>query len=243
MDHLRAAFFYIGATIVVSLIALFAPLTIPFPYSVRFWFLGLFARFCVWWLEVTCGLRYHVNGRENLPSGPAIVVANHQSAWETLALQRVFPIRTWLFKRELLYIPFLGWGLALTQPIAIDRKAGRKALQMLVEQGKARLGQGRWVVVFPEGTRVPPGERRPFHIGGAYLAGHTGYPIVPVAHNAGRYWPRKSFLKRPGVIELSIGPVIATDGRDPREINRDVEEWIATEAARLDKIACRELGI
>jgi 1-acyl-sn-glycerol-3-phosphate acyltransferase len=183
------------------------------------------------------GLRYRVEGRENIPAGNAIILAKHQSTWETLAMQQVFPPQVWLLKRELLKIPFFGWGLALLEPIAIDRNAGRKALKQLAEIGKDRLGQGLWVVVFPEGTRTAFGDKGQYQVGGAYLAEKSGYPVVPVAHDAGRFWPRHSFLKYPGEIRMVIGKPIESRGRKAGEINREVEEWIE---ARMAEFAATE---
>ena len=146
--------------------------------------------------------------------------------WETLALQTLVAPQTWLLKKSLLRVPFFGWGLALLRPIAIDRSAGREAIRALVRQGSECLADGVWVVVFPEGTRVPPGERRAFHKGGAFLAERTGRPIVPIAHDSGDFWGRRRFVKRSGTIRLVIGPPIEPDGRRASELNRRAEEWI-----------------
>ncbi len=159
-------------------------------------------------LKHLCGLDYRVEGREHLPGGAAIILSKHQSAWETIAFQEIFPPQTWVLKRELMWIPLFGWALALLRPIAIDRSAGRKAIEQVIEQGRERLQSGIWVVVFPEGTRVAPGTRKRYGMGGAVLAAETGYPVVPVAHNAGSFWPRRGFLKRPGTVRVVIGPVI-----------------------------------
>ena len=134
-----------------------------------------------------------------------MIIANHQSAWETLAFQVIFPPQVWVVKRELLWIPFFGWGLAMLSPIAIDRGAGMRALRQTLEQGRDRLGGGYSIVIFPEGTRVAPGDRRPFHPGGAWLAIQAGVPVLPVAHDSGRLWQRNAFIKRPGLITVSIG--------------------------------------
>jgi len=139
-----------------------------------------------------------------------------------------------VLKRELLLVPFFGWGLALLDPIAIDRGAGRKAVQQIIEQGRQRLESGRWVVVFPEGTRMAAGHHRRFGIGGAALAAGTGHPVVPVAHNAGHYWPRRGFLKKPGTIHVVIGPVIESRGKTAEQINRLAETWISETMARLE---------
>jgi 1-acyl-sn-glycerol-3-phosphate acyltransferase len=219
-------------------VLLYAPLALlsaPFPPLRRYRFISLWSRFHIWLLGGLCGLRYRVEGREHLPRATtAIVLAKHQSSWETLALQLIAPPQVWVLKRELLWIPLFGWALALLQPIAIDRGAGRRAVQQVIEQGRDRLDTGRWVVVFPEGTRVAPGRQRRFGIGGAALAAATGHPVVPVAHDAGHYWPRRGFLKRSGTIRVVIGPAIDSRGRSADEINRLAETWIRDTMTRLE---------
>ena len=233
MIVLRSLCFSLGqvlATLVFAVLALFVA---PFPFTVRYRVISQWARFNLWWLALTCNLRYRVDGAEHIPARNGIIFCKHQSAWETLALQCIFPPQVWVLKRELLWIPFFGWGLALLEPIAIDRDSPRRALRQLLEQGAQRLAAGRWVVIFPEGTRVPPGEHRPFQNGGALLAARTGYPVVPVAHNAGEYWPRRSFLKYPGTIRVVIGPPIESAGRSAQEINCEAEDWIRARMAEI----------
>jgi len=163
-----------------------------------------------------------------------VILAKHQSAWETFAFQQIFPRQVHVLKRELLWIPFFGWGLAAMSPIAIDRARGIKALRAMARKGKGRLAQGFWVIVFPEGTRVAPGTKRRYQPGGAWLAAHSGAPVVPVAHNAGRVWPRNSFLKHPGKVTVRIGPAIASAGREPDAINALAEKWIEAQQKALD---------
>src|SRR5262249_5532176 len=158
----------------------------------------------MWLVEHLLGIRYVVEGREHLPPQPAIILAKHQSAWETLAFQLIFPPQSILLKRELLWIPFLGWGMALFSPIAIDRASGAEAARRLMEQGKERLGQGFWITIFPEGTRTAPGQRRRYRLGGARLAVNAGATVVPVAHNAGLVWPRNALVKHPGLVTVEI---------------------------------------
>jgi 1-acyl-sn-glycerol-3-phosphate acyltransferase len=218
-------------------VALYAPLAIltyPLPPLARYAFIRQWAHFMIWLLAHLCGLRFRVEGREHLPKQPAIVMAKHQSSWETLAFQQIFPPQVWVLKRELLWIPFFGWGLAMTQPIAIDRRSGRRAVEQIIDQGRQRLDTGRWVVVFPEGTRVAPGHCRRFGLGGAVLAAGTGYPVVPVAHNAGSFWPRRGFITKPGTVRVVIGPVIKTHGKTPEQINREAQTWIEREMQRLE---------
>jgi 1-acyl-sn-glycerol-3-phosphate acyltransferase len=176
---------------------------------------------------------WRVEGREHLPSRPAVILAKHQSAWETIAFQQIFPPQVHVLKRELLWIPFFGWGLALMSPIAIDRSRGAAALRAIARRGRERLAQGFWVIVFPEGTRVAPGERRPYQLGGAWLAAASGAPVVPVAHNAGLLWPRNAFIKRPGTVTVRIGPPIETENRDPKLINTLAEKWIEEQQQAL----------
>lgn len=191
-------------------------------------------RLNIWALGAICGLRYRVNGWENLPRETSIVLAKHQSAWETIALRAWLPPEhTWVIKRELLRVPFFGWGIAPLRPIAIDRKAGRRAVRQLLEEGNAALEAGRTVVVFPEGTRVAPGTRGRYGIGGAMLAERTGYPVVPIAHNAGVFWRRRDLRKYPGTIDVVIGKPILTTGMTAAEINRMVENWIEETVSAL----------
>lgn len=234
MRYARSLAFVLGQIASTLVFAPLALLTYPLPYLWRYRFITQWTRFNLWWLGKTCRVRFRVSGREHIPATNAIVICKHQSAWETLALTRIFPPQVWVIKRELLWIPFFGWGLAMLQPIAIDRRAGRKAVRQLVEQGRRRLAQGRWVVVFPEGTRVAPGYKKRYGIGGGVLAQQSGYPVVPVAHNAGEFWPRRGFLKIPGTIDVVIGPAIKSEGLSAEQIVAAAEAWIET---TMDKIS------
>jgi 1-acyl-sn-glycerol-3-phosphate acyltransferase len=180
----------------------------------------------MWLLKVFCGLSYQVEGWENLPERPYVALVKHQSAWETIASNFLFRQPAWVFKRELLWLPVFGWGLALTNPIAIDRGSPRKALAQLIEQGEKLLARGRTVVIFPEGTRVAPGQHKKYEPGGSMLAVKTATPVIPVAHDAGRYWPKNSYLKYPGTIRVKIGPLVETSEMTVRELNQQVEDWI-----------------
>jgi 1-acyl-sn-glycerol-3-phosphate acyltransferase len=226
MILLRSGLFALALVVVTPPYALLALLTFPLPRMTRYRIISGWSRLIVWLARVLCGVRWRVEGVERLPARPAVILAKHQSAWETMAFQLIFPPQAYLLKRELLWLPFFGWGLALMSPIAIDRARGTVALRQLVRRGKERLVQGFWVVVFPEGTRVAPGEHRKYQLGGALLAEHSGAPVVPVAHNAGLLWPRNAFVKQPGVITVSIGPVIDSAGRDAASINALAEQWI-----------------
>jgi 1-acyl-sn-glycerol-3-phosphate acyltransferase len=201
-------------------------LLFPFPYRIRYGFFTQWSTLVIWLLGVICNLRYEVHGKENIPKQSAIIFAKHQSAWETIALQRIFPPQLWVLKRELFWVPFFGWALWMLESIAIDRSSGRQAIKQIIEKGTERLKKGRWIVVFPEGTRTAPGEKRRYGIGGAILAEKSGFPVVPVAHNAGEYWSRRSLVKKPGVIKVVIGPVIDSNGKTAAEINQLAEDWI-----------------
>jgi 1-acyl-sn-glycerol-3-phosphate acyltransferase len=185
-------------------------------------------------LKLLCNLDYKIIGAENLPHTNCIVMANHQSAWETIAWRGIIPPeQSWVLKQELLSIPFLGWALWALQAIAIDRTSGTKALKQVIKQGTSALQQGRWVMIFPEGTRVAAGERKKYNSGGAMLAEKSGYPILPIAHNAGLFWPRKGLYKKPGTIQVVIGPVITPQGKTVAQINNEVENWINGQVEKL----------
>lgn len=222
---------YVGSTIVWALVAM---LTIPLSYRQRYWWITRWTHFNLWVLERVCRIEVDVQGIEHIPPGGGIVLCKHQSTWETLALQRWFSPQTWVLKRELLRLPLFGWAISLLQPIAIDRGGAAKALRQLVQQGSERLSEGRWVVIFPEGTRMQPGQAGRYHLGGALLAERTGATVVPVAHNAGRFWGRGRFLKYPGVIQVRIGPPIHSDNRKAAEIMRLAEEWIEGQMRSID---------
>lgn len=191
------------------------------------------SRVQMWVLEKLCGLRYSVEGWEHIPPGAHVSMWKHSSAWETIAQASIFPPQAWVLKRELMWIPMVGWAVRCLKPIAINRKAGATAVNQVVEQGKQRLAQGMWILIFPEGTRVAPGETRKYGISGALLASRAGCKIVPVAHNAGSYWPRRGWVKRPGVIRVRIGPAIDASWRDPRELNEQVRAWIEAQIKAL----------
>ncbi len=233
MIVLRSLIFFLLQLVITPLYALIAIFTFPFHPLIRYRIISGWALIMLWLLRVLCGIRMEVRGAGNIPREPCVVLCKHQSTWETIALQKVFPPQVWVLKRELLWLPFFGWGLAMTSPIAIKRSEGREAMKQLLKQGKERLQMGFCVVIFPEGTRIPYGQRGKYKIGGALLGASSGAPVMPVAHNAGRLWGRNSFLKRPGVITMSIGAPIDPAGLKAEEINRRVEEWIENEVTNL----------
>lgn len=229
----------ISATLVTSLVLI---LCAPLPFRLRSGVARTYAMFVVGALKSLCGLDYQVRGREHIPQGPAIIFAKHQSTWETFALQLIFPAQVWVLKRELMWLPFFGWGMATLRPISIDRSSGRKAVKQIVEQGRSRLEAGIWVTVFPEGTRVAPGQHKRWGMGGAILAEQTGYPVVPVAHNAGEFWARRAFVKRPGTITVVIGPTIETKGKKAAEINTEAQIWMQAAMAEISDVEKKALA-
>lgn len=233
MIFIRSLTFLLLQLIWTPIYATFSLLSFPLDPLTRYRIISGLADSMIWLLRVVCGIRMEVRGIENIPKEPCVVLCKHQSAWETFALQTVFPPQVWVLKRELLWLPFFGWGLALTSPIAIDRSNGKQAMKQLLKQGKQRLDAGFCVVIFPEGTRMPYGVRGKYKIGGAMLGASSGAPVVPVAHNAGRHWGRNSFLKYPGTITMSIGKPIDPKGLKADEINRLTEEWIEAEMERI----------
>jgi len=222
---LRVVVFYLGLIPVTMIFAILAGLVAPLPAAWRYWIITRWSYFFVWWVKVSCGLAYRVLGKENLPLTACVVLANHQSTWETIFMQVLLPPQTWILKKELLHIPFFGWGLALLQPIAIDRR-NKFAVKSIVTQGKTRLSAGRWVLIYPEGTRVAVGEQKSFSRTGAALAIAAEVPVVPIAHNAGVFWPRGVWLKQPGVITVRIGAVIDPQGKTAEEITAAAQQWI-----------------
>jgi 1-acyl-sn-glycerol-3-phosphate acyltransferase len=233
MIFIRSLTLFLCQLVITPLFALIAILTFPFHPITRYRIISGWALTMMWLLRVVCGIRMEVKGAENIPAGPRILLCKHQSAWETIALQKVFPPQVWVLKRELLWLPFFGWGLAMTSPIAIKRSDGKGAMRQLLKQGKERMDMGFCVVIFPEGTRIPYGQKGKYKMGGALLSASTGVPVVPIAHNAGKVWPRNSFLKHPGVITMSIGSAIDPAGLKAEEINQRTEEWIEAEVARI----------
>jgi 1-acyl-sn-glycerol-3-phosphate acyltransferase len=206
---------------------IFFSLVCPFlPFPRRFGLARVWGRTVLTALKWICGLDYRVEGLQNLPQGNHIALWKHSSAWETIAMAVVIPRQVWVLKRELTWIPFVGWGIKLLHAIAIDRKSGMSAVNQVVEQGKQRITEGNWVVIFPEGTRMAAGQTRKYGASGALLAKETGRLIVPVAHDAGRYWPRRGLLKKPGTIRVVIGPPVSIADEDVRAINEQVQIWI-----------------
>jgi 1-acyl-sn-glycerol-3-phosphate acyltransferase len=227
MQWLASFFFTIFLFVWTGLYAVMFTFVGPLlPFRARFPMARAWGGVLLTVLRVVCRLDYRIEGAENLPAGNHVALIKHSSAWETFAQVVLVPHHVWVLKRELTWVPFLGWALRLMHCIAINRGAGKSAVQSVLEQGKARLAEGEWIVIFPEGTRMPPGETRRYGVSGALLAAENGRMIVPVAHDAGYYWPRRGLYKKPGTIRVVIGPPIATAGREAREVNEEAQNWI-----------------
>ena len=238
----RATLFWIGFGLSTALAGLISPFLLLLSQETSYKILVPWTRFNVWWLKITCGVRYNIIGLNNIDvNNNGIILANHQSTWETLLIPSIFPPISWVLKKELFRIPFFGWALSRVKPIAIDRTAGSSAVEQVKVNGKQRLDEGNWVCIFPEGTRVKPGHTERYRMGGALLAHYcakesvagAGYPIYPLAHNAGELWPRHSYVKHPGTITVSIGQPFSVEGLEPAEINDRVKTWIEAEVKKM----------
>lgn len=234
---LRSLAFYLGIAPVTVFFGLVGIVILPLPRRWRYFTITRWSHFAIWWLRVTCGLDWRVSGTEHIPDRASVILCKHQSAWETITLQMIFPPQSQVRKKELLHLPFFGWGLASLNPIAIDRAAGAKALRHLLVEGKRRIEAGWFVLIFPEGTRVAVGKRGRYSSGGAALAIQADCPLVPVAHNAGVFWPRNTLRKKAGTIDVVIGPPLDPRGRSASELTRAAEAWIEARCAELPQCA------
>lgn len=234
--YLGSSLFFLYILVSTPVVGLLILACKPLTFEIRYQIANSWINQLMAMLKLTCGLSYEVEGLENLPEqGAAIILSKHQSAWETIALRQFIHPQTAVLKKSLLQIPFGGWALSTLKPIAIDRQNQKEALKMLIDQGSARLEDGLFVLIFPEGTRVPPGAQAKFNAGGAMLAQKTGFPVIPLAHNAGEFWPRNSFLKYPGTIKVKIGPAILTADKKSKEINAEAEAWINQAMQEISK--------
>jgi 1-acyl-sn-glycerol-3-phosphate acyltransferase len=238
----RSALFLVLAVLITAPAGLLVTLAVVLPMRWRFHLIAVWRAGFMALCARVLNLRYRVLGRENIPATPSVILCKHQSAWETVGLQEIFPPLVFVLKRSLLLIPFLGWAFAAVKMISIDRGAGKNALKQVQKQGIERLRAGYWVIVFPEGTRIPPGESRRFKTGGALLAVSAGVPVVPVAHDAGEFWARNAFVKKPGSITVSIGPAIDTQGKSAEEVNALAEQWIEAEMRKISPHRYPETG-
>lgn len=233
MNLLRSTLFALALLVITPPYSLIALATAPLPRLWRYRIISGWSHIVIWLARMVLGIRYRVEGLESLPRKPVVFLSKHQSAWETLAFQVFLPPQVLVLKRELLWIPFFGWGLALMSPIAINRSRGTRALKRMADIGRKRLAQGFSIVVYPEGTRVAPGKRRAYQQGGAWLAVKTGAPVIPIAHNAGLLWPKNAFIKRPGTITVQLGAPMESLGTTPAALNADVEAWIESRMETL----------
>ncbi len=239
---IRATLFWVGFALSTVLVGLVTPFIYFLPPETCYKILVPWTSFNIWWLKLSCGVDYKIKGLENIdPENNGIILANHQSTWETLLIPSIFPPISWVLKKELFRIPFFGWALSRVKPIAIDRNAGSSAVDQVKTNGKQRLDEGNWVCIFPEGTRVKPGHSERYKLGGAILAEYcarksddgNGYPVYPLAHNAGECWPRHSYIKYPGTISVSIGKPFSVKGLDVATINEKVKSWIESEIEKM----------
>ena len=240
MAFIRSLLYAIFLAVTVVPYALACMLWSPLPLHWRYRLTMGWPRMAIWGARFFCGIRWQVRGWENLPMSPgreqpAVLLSKHQSAWETLFFPAYMPREIcFVYKRELHWVPCFGWGLALLRMIPINRAKGRDAFDQVVRQGERRMQEGRWPLLFPEGTRIAPGQTARFKMGGALLASRTGAVVVPIAHNAGECWPRNAFIKRPGLITVSIGPAIESAGSTPEAVNKQAQAWIESEMRRLN---------
>ena len=228
----RSLIFLIGQSISAIIICLLGLFFCFMPFLFRYRLITSWSHFVIWWGKIICGIHYEVIGIENLPKKPAVVLCKHQSPWETLFLQTLLPPQSWVLKKQLLLIPFFGWGLRLLDPIPIDHKKSRSVIQLL-EEGKKRLEKDRWVIIFPEGSRIAVGQTGKYSRSGVILAKETDSPIVMIAHNAGLCWPSNSFIKRPGVIKIVIGPTLYPSQHSVETLQAMIPEWIETTSHSL----------
>lgn len=233
MVTFRSVIFYLGVLPMTVVFSILGILILPLDQRTRYTVVTQWSRFALWWLRISCGLRSRISGVENIPAAPSVIFCKHQSAWETMALQFIFPPHVQVVKRELLYVPFFGWGLASLNPIAIDRSAGAKALRQVLRVGTERIEQGWWVLLFPEGTRTAPGDKREFSPSAAALALRAGCPLVPVAHNAGVFWSRNAMTKFSGEIQLVIGPALDGTDKSAAELTAEAAAWVEAQCAKM----------
>lgn len=234
---IRSLIFVIFSTLAICVYSIFVIASGLLPLRYRYMVIRSFLRTDLRALKYICHIDYEIQGLENIPKDRnGVIMSKHQSTWETFLIPIYFKDPAVLGKRELLWIPFFGWAFAASQPITINRSNKTSAMQQIIRQGTKRLHEGRWIMTFPEGTRVAPGHVGNYRLGGARLATATGYPVIPIAHNAGRYWPRRKFIKQPGTVKVVIGPMIESKGRTPEEVLADVKNWIEDTMVKIDKV-------
>lgn len=242
VQAIRTFFFYLllsSSSFFWCILCVFVAPFLPFRARYRF-VIQTWCRCATWLAKVVVGIRYEVRGLDNIPQQPCVILAKHQSTWETFFLSAFFEPLSQVVKRELLYVPFFGWAMAMLKPIAIDRSNPKAALKQLAKQGAERIEQGAWVLIFPEGTRIPPGQIGKFSRGGAALAVNAGLPVLPIAHNAGEFWPKQGWAKFPGTVQVVIGPLMHAEGEGPRaiaELNERAYAWVAETQQQISGVA------
>lgn len=229
MIYLRSILFYLGEALSTIPFLFISMIALLFPPRQRSALIAGWAHFVVWWLKVTVGLKQEVVNSDNIPEQVCVFACNHQSTWETIATQTFLPALAWVLKKELLRIPVFGWGLWASRPIAINRKDSQNALDQVVEQGIDKLAEGRHVLIFPQGTRTPYGKPGRYKKGAAKLALAANVPIVPIAHNAGKYWSNTRWWLKPGIIKCIIGPEISITGKTQEQLTREIQNWIESQ--------------
>ena len=241
---LRSTLFWVFFLPVTLLTAILLSIIFYSPLKMRVGLIKLWINYSLGLLHYICGLKYHVEGLENIPQNGFILMSKHSSTWETIALQKFFDPMIWVVKRELTRIPVFGWGLLAMNAIALNRGSGRKAIKQLVQESRKHMDQGRILMLFPEGTRVLPMEQKPFKIGGAIVSENTGYSVLPIAHNAGEFWPRHSWIKWPGTIHVVIGEPIDPEGKKADQIIEEVRQWVTSTCDEIsDKKQLKRLGV
>lgn len=230
MLYLRSSLFLLGSEIMLIFVVILASLTFYLPLSMRYKILSIWGKFNTKWLALTCAVKLNVIGRENIPNKPCIIVSNHQSTWETFAFQAIFPHQTWVLKKELLWIPIFGWGLALLKPIIINRGEKLKALKTIIEQGADRLKKGIFIIIFPEGTRQPYGQLGKYQKGGVAIGKKSAADLLPVYHNAGKLWAKGSFIKYPGTITVVIGKPLSVGDKSTTQLTEEISQWTKTQS-------------
>ncbi|RUA05125.1 MAG: 1-acyl-sn-glycerol-3-phosphate acyltransferase [Gammaproteobacteria bacterium] len=233
MLFLRSLLYFLGSALVlIVLIAISIPLFFM-PIKVRYGLLVNWSKFCIWWLRITLNIKLKLIGKENIPTTPCVIISNHQSTWETIALQTIYPHQTWVLKQELLLIPVFGWGLALLKPVIINRGEKLKALRKVIKQGVDRVSKGIFIVVFPEGTRQPYGQLGEYQKGGVAIAKKANCDISPVCHNAGILWAKGSFIKQSGTITVVIGKPISVEGKSASVLIKEIKDWTEKTAKNI----------
>ena len=241
---LRSTLFWLFFLPVTVITAIMISIIFFTPLKIRIGLIKLWINFSLGLLHYFCGLKYRVEGLENIPRNGFILMSKHSSTWETIALQKFFDPMVWVVKKELTRIPFFGWGLMSLNAIALNRGTGRKAIKQLIHESRIHMDRGRILMLFPEGTRVLPMEQKPFKLGGAIVSEKTGYAVLPIAHNAGEFWPRHSWIKWPGTIRVVIGKPIEPEGKKSEQIIKEVRDWITSTCEEIsDRRQLDKLGI